>query len=322
MKTIWMKPRARSVVAWLAVVGMVHGQDTLGIEDEDMGSSLGGRITQGVSWYDGSDPAWAHTTSASLTWIPAPNDAGLDELRAGLDLLGQDFQFDSLWGVEPGVGMSLSRGIVSLDVDGWLSSDGLDSIYDMGAAADLSANIGGEGADALFIAVFGTLTDVSGSEAGTALRWSRPIRKASLTASLSATRKWDADISSLTQNLPKRFSMSDSRGDQWVFSVRSGIKLPMGEFALAPRLTLSATRSELEVSSTKAGGRKRMSTSMSTKTSAVWAMDGTPSLRLTWTRGIFDCGATVGSTSSVALSKYSDSDWLQPWASASFGIGW
>lgn len=323
MHDIRTKRRGHAILACLAIAVASHGQDAPGDEDGEDGTLLGVRVEQGISWYDGSDPDWAHTTSASLSWMPAANEAGLDEIRIGLNLLGQDFQFDSLWGVEPSAGISLSRGIVSLDVDGWISTDRLDSVYDMGAAVDLSARIGGAGANALFVAAFGSLSDAYGSDAGAALRWSRPMGKASLTASLSATRKWDADISSLTRNLPKRMSMSDSRGDQWIFSARSGIKLPMGEFALlAPRLTVSATRSEIDVSSSSGGRKKRVSTSTSSMTSAVWALDGSPSLGLTWVHGLFDLGATVGSTSSVALSKNSESDWVQPWASASVGIGW
>lgn len=285
--------------------------------DDEASSSMGFGIDQSFSWSDGVDPAWSHTTGATATWTPAPNDWGLDEIRGGTDLVGEGFQFDSLWAVEPGVGISWSMGRLALDLDGWMSFAELDSLSDMGAQADLSFRLLEE--TALFVAATGTISENSGSTAGGALRWMRRTDRIALNASLSATREWGVDASAIASNLPRRLTALEGTADQWTFGGTGGLRLLFGSFSAGPSLSASAARSEIDVSRQTGSGKSKRSTESSTVS---WALDVTPTLRTSWKMGSVLVSGTVGSTSAVALSSKQEDDLFQPWGTMSVGVAW
>lgn len=309
--------RARNVltIVLLATAATAWSQDPL--EEEEDVSTLGGRVDQSFSWTDGADPAWAHTTGASFFWTPASNGFGLDEIRGDVDLLGEGFQFDSLWAVEPGAGLSWSMGRASLDLDGWMSFAELDTLSDMGAGADLSFRLLEE--TGLYVAATGSVSDNSGSSAGAELRWARRTDRLSASAKLSASREWDVDASAISSNLPRRLTVLGGTADQWVFGTSGSIRFLAGAFSAGPGVSASATRSELDVARSSGKGKRKSSTETTT---ASWALDVSQTLRAAWSKGHVDVSGLLGSTSAVALSSKSENDLFQPWGSLSFGVSW
>lgn len=301
-------------IVLLATAATVWSQDPLA-EEEDA-PTLGGRVDQSFSWTDDAVPAWSHTTGASLFWTPA-NGFGLDEIRGNVDLLGEDFQFDSLWAVEPGAGLSWSMGRVSLDLDGWMSFAELDTLSDMGAGADLSFRLLDEAS--LYLAATGSVSDNSGSSAGAELRWMRRTERISASAKLSAARKWDVDASAISSNLPRRLTALGNTADQWVFGTSGSIRVLAGTFSAGPGLSVSATRSEVDVARMSGNGKWKNSTQT---TAASWALDISPTLRAGWSMGPVDVSGVLGSTSAVALSSKNENDLFQPWGSFSLGVSW
>lgn len=306
-------------LAFLAATGLSFAQDPAFEEEE---SSLGARVAQSASWSEDADPAWYHATSASVAWMPAANELGVDELRAGVDLIGSDFQFDSLWALEPNAGISWSRGIASVDVNGWGSLNGGDSLTDMGADAELSFLVAQIDPDLYFLSLSGSISDASGSEAGVGARWSRTTGRYRFDAGLSATRKWEVDLYTLAQNMPRRVTATSDYGDQWVFGSSTGVRILLGDFSLSPRLSASAIRSELETSRMSGRGKRSSSASMKTSTTSLWSLDATPTVRLSWSKGPFDVTGTLGSTSSYALSSKGETEPYLPWGSVSMGLNW
>ena len=289
---------------------------------EEDASSFGGRVAQSAYWSEDAEPAWSHGTSTSLHWTPGSNDLGLDELRVGLDLIGSGFQFDSLWALEPGAGLSWSRGMASLDLDAWASLSGGDTLADQGASADLAFDLARSDRDILSFVLSGSLSEASGSEAGAGIRWLRSSGRYRFDAGFAATRRWGVDVSALAQNMPRRLAARSEEGDQWVLGGDGGVRILLGSFALSTRLSASATRSELEASRSGGQGRRRTTSGTSTETLALWSLDATPSVRASWNRGVFDVAGTLGSTSSYALSAQGETEPFQPWVSLSAGVGW
>lgn len=289
---------------------------------EEDASNFGGRVSQSASWSEDADPSWYHVTSAQFFWNPGSGSLGVDELRIGVDAIGADFQFDSLWAVEPSAGVSWSQGIASLDMDAWITSSEGDTLSDKGLDAELAFALFEGERDLLSLALSGSLTEASGSEAGAGIRWMRTIGRYRFNAGIAATRRWEVDVSALAQNLPRRLAPKSYEGDQWVFGGNTGVRILLGEFSIAPRLAAAATRSEMETSRTTGKGKRGASSATTTGTLALWSLDATPSVRLSWSRGVFDIATTLGSTSSWALSSKAETEAFQPWISLSAGVGW
>ena len=293
-----------------------------GPTSEEDASNFGGGVSQSASWSEDADPSWYHTTSAQFFWTPGSGSLGIDELRVGVDLIGADFQFDSLWAVEPNAGLSWSQGLASLDLDAWITSSEGDTLSDKGFDAELAfALVEGEH-DLVSLALSGSLTEASGSEAGAGIRWMRTNGRYRFNAGIAATRRWEVDVSALAQNLPRRLAPKSYEGDQWVFGGNAGVRILLGEFAISPRLSAAATRSEMETSRSTGKGKRGATSGTTTSTLALWSLDATPSVRLAWNRGVFDIATTLGSTSSWALSSKGETEAFQPWVSLSAGVGW
>jgi|GEM_PF-6774294 len=307
-------PSSALIAVCIAAGSAFCQEDTL--VDNDGEPSFGGGVEQIFSWSDGADPAWAHTTSFSLAWTPAGRPLGLDEARVGMDLVGEGFQFDSLWAIEPTAGLSSSWGIATLETDAWVSVEDGDTLSNMGIGSRLAFELFGGPSNPVSINLFGSLSDASGSDIGGGLGWTRPGSRVSTDAAVSVARKWDVDMSAMAQNLPRRLVVTDRVGDQWQIASRSGARVRLGDFGIGARLSLSATRSELDVERTN--GKK----SSRSSTSTLWALDISPSLRASWSRGIFDIRGTLGSSSDIALSSKGETEAFQPWGLVAFGVSW
>lgn len=255
-------------------------------------------LRQSASWTESADPSWAHTTSLKTRREVDSDPAFLTDIHAGVDVLGADFQFDSLWGVQPTAGISAGLEGIDARLDAWaLYTE--EEWSDAGASLDLTHELLDEGELSLEAFALGSISENSGSEAGVGLRYGLWSSSFNLDASLSASRLFDADISSVTRVTGKRAVTTNPVGDQWAFRFEPGAGVRIGNGGIGVDLPMAALRSEFATTSMKKGS----------VTKAQWAFDAAPSGYVHHALGPVFLRASYGlQITSVLGSKSEDSD--------------
>jgi hypothetical protein len=255
-------------------------------------------LRQSASWTESADPAWAHTTSLKTRREVDSDPAFLTDIHAGVDVLGAGFQFDSLWGFQPTGGVSARLAGLDAGLDAWaLYTE--EEWSDAGASVDLTRELLDEGELSLEAIAFGSISENSGSEAGVGLRYGLWSSSFSLDASLSASRVFDADLSSVTRLTGKRAVATDLVGDQWAFRFEPGAGVRFGSGGIGFDIPMAALRSEVATVSMKKGA----------VTKAQWALEAAPSAYVHHALGPVFLRASYGlQITSVLGSKSEDSD--------------
>lgn len=264
----------------------------------DPAPAWSGSLRQSASWTESADPAWAHTTSLKARREVDSDPAFLTDIHAGVDVLGAGFQFDSLWGIQPTGGISADLGGIDARLDAWALYNE-EEWSDAGASLDLSHELLDEGELSLEALAFGSIAENSGSEAGIGLRYGLWSSSFNLDASLSASRLFDADLSSVTRLTGKRAVTTDLVGDQWAFRFEPGAGVRIGGGGIGFDIPMAALRSELTTTSMKKGA----------VTKAQWALEAAPSAYLHHALGPVFLRASYGlQVTSVLGSKSEDAD--------------
>ncbi|MCB9496728.1 MAG: hypothetical protein H6686_07585 [Fibrobacteria bacterium] len=178
------------------------------------GPVAGGSVSTSLNWSSSATPGWSPSSQASF-WLEDVHGP-LENLRASLLLLGRDLPPDSVWSIEPGIGITLGHDDMSLDLDAWGWYPSADTMADAGAEITLEYD---PDPDQLLspssVGLFGSTSLESGSELGVFGNWllSGPMLR--WDGSLQASRRFDVDLVPVADQLPKKLTSSSSTGDAW-----------------------------------------------------------------------------------------------------------